>query len=184
MPDTILNGELFEYELNESKRASKMKLSVFPGGILRVTIPKGFPRELAERFMRKKSAWITAKIGIMKKRNHDPVFHRFSKKEYQKNKNQALALVKNKLEEFNRIYGFEYNKITIRNSRSRWGSCSAKKNLNFNYKILFLPEELLDYIVIHELCHLGEMNHSRRFWDLVGKTIPNYREMRKKMRKI
>jgi predicted metal-dependent hydrolase len=184
MPEIIFDGESFEYELNESKRASKMRLSVFPGGILRVTIPRGFPMEHAERFMRKKSGWIAAKIGIMKKRNHDPVFHRFGKKEYQKNKKQAFDLAKKKLEEFNRIYGFGYNKITIRNSRSRWGSCSAKKNLNFNYKILFLPEELLDYIVVHELCHLGEMNHSKRFWGLVEKTIPDYKEMRKKMRKI
>jgi len=184
MPEIILKGELFEYELKESKKALRMRLSVFPGGILKVAIPKGFSRELMEKFMRKKSTWIASKIGIMKKRNYDPVFHGFSKKEYQKNKNQALGLAKKKLEEFNRIYGFEYNKITIRNSRSRWGSCSAKKNINFNYKIVFLPEELLNYIIVHELCHLGQMNHSKSFWDLVKKTIPDYREMRKKMRNI
>ena len=180
----ILNGELFEYELSENGIASKMRLSVFPGGILKVTIPKGFSRELMEKFMRKKSAWIASKIKIMKKRNFDPIFHGYSKRDYQKYKNQALDLAKKKLEEFNRIYGFEYNKITIRNSRSRWGSCSAKKNLNFNYKIAFLPEELLNYIVVHELCHIGQMNHSKSFWDLVKKTIPDYHEMRRKIRKI
>lgn len=179
-----LKGEEINYELKESKRAFRVRLSVFYGGKVAVTMPMGFSIEKMERFILEKAEWILEKINVMKKKDFDPVFHNFSKREYKKFKNQALALAEKKVEEFNKFYGFRYNKISMRNSRSRWGSCSEKKNLNFNYKIIFLPQDLLNYIIVHELCHLGEMNHSKSFWNLVEKTIPDYREMRKKMRKI
>jgi predicted metal-dependent hydrolase len=63
--------------------------------------------------------------------------------------------------------------------RSRWGSCSRKGNLNFNYKLIQLPQELADYIVVHELCHLKQFNHSHAFWNLIAETIPNHIELRK-----
>ena len=179
-----LEGEELEYELRESKRASRMRLCVFCGGNLQVTVPHGFSRRKMEKFIFKKADWIFKKIELMKNKKFNPVFHKHSKIEYRKNKEEALKTVQKKVEEINEVYGFSYNKISIRNSRSRWGSCSAKKNINFNYKIIFLPEDLLDYIVVHELCHLGEMNHSKRFWNLVEKTTPDYREMRKKIKSI
>ncbi len=104
-------------------------------------------------------------------------------KRYKENKTKAYIHIKERLEFFNNFYGYQYNRISIRNQKSRWGSCSSKKNLNFNYKILFLPPEICDYIVVHELCHLKELNHSRFFWDLVFKTIPDYKEIRKKLLK-
>jgi predicted metal-dependent hydrolase len=67
--------------------------------------------------------------------------------------------------------------------KSRWGSCSRKKNLNFNYKLIQLPLELADYIVVHELCHLQEFNHGQGFWNLVGETIPDYKARRDELRK-
>ena len=85
---------------------------------------------------------------------------------------------------FNQIYGFQYNKINIRNQKTRWGSCSKKGNLNFNYKIALLPEKYADYIVVHELCHLKEFNHSRSFWNLVARTIPDFRERKKRIKNI
>lgn len=184
MPKIILGGKEVEYELKESKRASKMRLCVFFGGILQVVIPHGFPIKKMEKFIYEKSDWIFEKIKIMEKKKFNPIFHKHSKFEYKKKKREALKIVEKKVEEFSKIYGFSYGKISVRNSKSRWGSCSAKKNLNFNYKVMFLPEELLDYIIIHELCHLKEMNHSVKFWDLVSKIAPNYREIRNKMKKI
>ncbi len=96
----------------------------------------------------------------------------------------ALGLVENKMEEFNKFYGFQYKKITIRNTSSRWGSASKKGNLSFNYRIAMLPPELADYLVVHELCHLKEMNHSPNFWALVAKSIPDYKKTRKDLRRV
>jgi hypothetical protein len=115
------------------------------------------------------------------------VFRRVSlkgtKKDYNNHKDQALVLVKKKLEHFNQFYGFKFNRISIKNQKTRWGSCSKKGNLNFNYKIFLLPEKLADYIIVHELCHLQEFNHSQKFWNLVGVTTPDYLSLRNELKK-
>jgi len=74
--------------------------------------------------------------------------------------------------------------VKIRDQSSRWGSCSWKGNLNFSYKLVLLPEHLADYVVVHELCHLREMNHSPRFWALVSQTVPDYRAKRRELKKL
>jgi len=110
------------------------------------------------------------------------------KKEYLENKEKARALVIEKLnfwrEQYIQNHGIDlkWNKLAIRNTVSRWGSCSSKKNLNFSYKILFLTPPQQDYLIVHELCHLKEMNHSKNFWDLVAFTIPNYKNVRNSMK--
>jgi len=105
-----------------------------------------------------------------------------SKKDYKLYKDEVKAVVEERLSYFNQFYNFKYNKITIRNQKSRWGSCSQKGNLNFNYKLHFLPEELRDYVIVHELCHLGEFNHSKKFWNLIEKTTPQYMHLRKALK--
>jgi predicted metal-dependent hydrolase len=94
----------------------------------------------------------------------------------------ARARVEERLVHFNAFYNFSYNDVRIKNVKTRWGSCSTKGNLNFNYKIALLPPHLVDYIIVHELCHLEQMNHSVKFWSLVAKTIPDYRVRRAELR--
>ncbi len=106
------------------------------------------------------------------------------KSEYIKYKAQALEIAQRKIAQFNLVYNFKYNKITIRNQSTKWGSCSKSGNINFNYKIALLPENLADYIIVHELCHLGEFNHSKDFWDLVEKIIPDYKLRKSHLKKI
>jgi hypothetical protein len=101
-----------------------------------------------------------------------------------KKREQARIFIENRLSFFNKFYNFEINRIAIKNTSTRWGSCSSKANLNFNYKIIYLRPELADYLIVHELCHLGELNHSKRFWALVEKTIPNYVDLNKEIRRI
>src|SRR3989344_2593932 len=101
---------------------------------------------------------------------------------YIKNKERAREIVRQKLNDFNNIYGFTYNRVSIKNQRTKWGSCSSKGNLNFNYKIVFLPEHLANYLIVHELCHLKELNHSKSFWLLVEKTIPDYKKCKKELK--
>ena len=102
--------------------------------------------------------------------------------DYLKYKKEAGILAKERLEYFNTIYNFKYNRITIRNQKTRWGSCSKKGNLNFSYKIALLSPKIADYIIVHELCHIGEFNHSKNFWNLVEKTMPDYKELRGSLR--
>ena len=96
-------------------------------------------------------------------------------KHYQEHKEIARALASARLQHFNLHYDLRWNRIAIRNQRRCWGSCSSLTNLNFNYKIQFLPPHLQDYIFVHELCHLTHLNHGRDFWNLVGEVIPDYR---------
>ena len=100
-----------------------------------------------------------------------------------KYKEEAYNLAESRINYFTKIYKFKYNKINIKNQKTRWGSCSKKGNLNFNYKIALLPSLISDYLIAHELCHLKELNHSKRFWKLVEKTIPNYRSIRGELKK-
>lgn len=102
--------------------------------------------------------------------------------EYKKNKELARASILERLQALNQHYGFMYKRVAIRNSRSRWGSCSQKGNLNFHYRLLHLPTHLADYVIVHELCHLAELNHSPRFWALVAETIPEWKVHRRSLR--
>jgi len=100
---------------------------------------------------------------------------------YLANKERALDFVYARVALYNEIYNFNFNRISVKNQKTRWGSCSEKGNLNFNYRIVLLPIEMADYIIVHELCHLGELNHSPKFWNLVARAMPNYLEIRKRL---
>ena len=160
-----------------------LRLAVHRDGSFVVTIPKRISEVKAEEFIRKKADWILEKIEYFKKHPQRQIV-KHSKEEIQEYKKQAGEYARLKLEHYNQFYNFSYKKITIKNLTSRWGSCSTKGNLNFSYKIILLPQELADYIIVHELCHLGQMNHSKKFWNLVEKMIPNHKELRKKLKAI
>lgn len=103
-------------------------------------------------------------------------------KEYKLHKEHARAIATERLAHFNQFYNFTYGRIAIRNTKSRWGSCSKKGNLNFSYKIALLPPHLADYIIVHELCHIGEFNHGKGFWELVERTMPEWRKYREELK--
>ena len=91
----------------------------------------------------------------------------------------AKPIIEEKVRLFADKMGVEYGKITIRCQKTRYGSCTAKGNLNFNCLIMLMPEKIIDYVIVHELCHIKEMNHSRRFWNVVESVLPDYKERRK-----
>ncbi len=175
-------GRNIEYIWKTNKRSRRIRLVVRAGGEFAVTTPRFVNQKVVEKFIHEKAEWILAKIDHLKKYPK-----RQTKKEikesYKKYKNVALEIATKKVLELNKNYNFKFNKITIRNQSTRWGSCSRKGNLNFNYKIALIRNELADYLVVHELCHLKEFNHSKKFWTLVAKTIPNYMELRKELKK-
>lgn len=112
------------------------------------------------------------------------LYIRNNRRNYLKYKNNALIFANQRIHHFNKIYNLRFKKINIKNQKTRWGSCSRKGNLNFNYKIILLPQNMADYIIVHELCHLKELNHSQNFWNLVKHTIPDYLETRGELRRI
>lgn len=94
-------------------------------------------------------------------------------------KKQARAVLTERIEFYARKYGFEVKKIRISSARTRWGSCSAQKTLSFTWRLVMAPPEVIDYVVVHELCHLRELNHSPSFWAQVEAILPGYKSQRK-----
>ena len=90
-------------------------------------------------------------------------------------RNAARTQIENRVVYFHQITGGAYTSVTIRDQKSRWGSCSSRGTLSFNYRLIFAPPVILDYVVVHELCHLTHMNHSRDFWDMVASVMPEYK---------
>ena len=177
-----LQNKKVAYTLRKSNRARRMRLAVYCDGSVVVTTPYDLQESIAERFIREKTGWLFSKLAFFKQFEGKPVA-RYSHEDYLKYKDGALALVQDKVDYFTNQHGYRYNKITIKNQKTCWGSCSRKANLNFNYKVLFLPENVQNYIIAHELCHLKELNHSKRFWKLVADTFPDYREIKAELRK-
>ncbi len=170
------------YKLKVSKRAKVMRLEVKRDGELVVTVPWGLDLSFVERFVIQKSEWIADRLKYVESIKNK-IFLDGSKREYLKYKESARLIAENRISYYNKLYDFQINRIAIKNTRSRWGSCSKKGNLNFNYKIALLPKEVADYVIVHELCHLKELNHSKKFWNLVSLAIPNYKELKNKFKK-
>jgi hypothetical protein len=180
--EIILPEQKITYSLRQSRRAKRLRLAVYCDGSVIITCPFGFSENAAESFVAQKINWLLAKIRHFQKFKYINI-GRKGRKDYLVYKEKALALVQERISYFNRLGGFTYNKINIKRQKSRWGSCSKKRNLNFNYKIIFLPKLIQDYIIVHELCHLKEFNHSKNFWNQVAQIIPEYRQSRKELRK-
>ena len=168
-----------KYKLKISERARQMRLEVKQNVGLVITVPKDIPYFLIEKFITRKSEWIKSAINYFNSVS-GKVFLNTSRREFLKYKEKARLLAENRIEYYNKFYNFKINRISIKNTKSRWGSCNKKGNLNFNYKIALLSQDLADYVIVHELCHLEKFNHSKRFWKLVSLTIPNYRFLKSK----
>lgn len=168
--------------LKKVRNSRHMRVLVHGDGRVVATAPYRATYGAMERFLFSREDWI--KKALSKFASHKTILPGGGVAHYKKHKGQAREFVLDRLEHFNQFYNFKYNRVSIRNQKSRWGSCSKKGNLNFNYKIIFLRPEQAGYIIAHELCHLRELNHSKKFWDLVSAAIPCYKEIRRKLRKL
>ncbi|PIV51975.1 metal-dependent hydrolase [Candidatus Falkowbacteria bacterium CG_4_9_14_3_um_filter_36_9] len=177
-----IKGEDINYKIRKSRRARRLRLAVYCDTSIIVTMPRGAVENAAEKFLIAKANWLLKKINYFKKYKNTSL-SKFSRGDYFKKKKDAFNLIIEKIYYYNKIYNFKFNRISIRNQKTRWGSCSKKGNLNFNYKIIYLSLKLADYIIVHELCHLQEFNHSSQFWNLVARSFPDYKIIKKQLTK-
>lgn len=167
--------------IKKHARQKHLRLIAHADGSLIVSVPRSCTRAMAQAFVHDNIAWVRQQHSIMAQAsrmvNVDPRVVQLIKK-------AARPIVVQRIAHFNAIYGFTYTAIHIRHQKTRWGSCSGDGVLSFNCALLGLPPSLRDYIVVHELCHLWEMNHSPRFWALVARTIPDYKKCRMQLRRM
>ena len=158
-----------EYTVIRSRRKT-VAIQITPAGEVLVRCPKYMLPGEVNRFLRSRQSWIEEKLSQL-----PPPQPRLSDAEIK----ALAALAKEDLPQRVARYapqiGVSFGRITIRSQKSRWGSCSAKGNLNFNCLLMLAPTEVRDYVVVHELCHRLQLNHSPAFWALVEKTLPDYR---------
>ena len=163
--------EKLAYRLVRSNRKT-VAIQIKNGEVI-VKAPHRAPLAFIEDFLESKRDWIEKGIATQ---NAAPKYPPFTAEEVRAMADAALADIPKRVAHFAPIVGVTYGRITIRNQRTKWGSCSSKGNLNFNCVLMLSPEWVRDYIVVHELCHRKAMNHSAAFWAEVARVCPNYRQ--------
>ncbi len=168
-----------EIEMIRSARKT-ISLEITQEGKILVRAPYRMTKGQIVAFVEEKQDWIEKHRRLVKERQSKKgQMERLAPEEIRALADQALKVLPARAAFFAPIVGVDYGRITIRNQKTRWGSCSSKGNLNFNCLLMLAPPEIQDYVVVHELCHRKEMNHSARFWTEVGKVLPDYREREK-----
>ena len=165
-------------------RSNRKTVAIQVNSDLSVTVraPYSASEKDIEEILKKKEAWISRHIEKIKKTKErfeaEPT-EKLTREKVIALAEEALKVIPERVEYFAKVIGVTYGKITVRNQKTRWGSCSSKGNLNLNCLLMLAPPEVLDYVVVHELCHRKQMNHSKAFWLEVEKVLPNYKEVRK-----
>ncbi|MBE6946144.1 MAG: M48 family metallopeptidase [Ruminococcaceae bacterium] len=159
-----------EFTLIRANRRT-ISIQITPQGQVVVRCPRFMPTAQVEDFLRSKRQWIAQHLARIAAQPRLPLL---TTEEIRILTEKAMAVIPRRVEVYAPLVGVNYGTITIRNQRSRWGSCSGRGNLNFNCLLMLVPEEVLDYVVVHELCHRKEMNHSPKFWAEVERVMPDY----------
>lgn len=177
------NGTKISVKIRCSARKT-VALEVKASGEVIARVPNRFLAADAEAFIERHRAWILKKVELTKVRELKRQELAFPKIEELTAKD--IEDIRKKLVEKTMFYAekmkVSVRRITIRNQKTRWGSCSSKGNLNFNYRLYYLPEEILEYVIVHELAHRRHMNHSKEFWEEVAFFYPNYKACRERLK--
>ena len=163
-----------EYSVIYSKRKT-VALKVTAELKIEVRAPRGMSREIIEGVINKHRRWIEKRINAIKRQ---PIKAPPTYDEIRELKKHTEEIVIPLVERYAPILGVTYTKITITSAKKVFGSCTSKKHLNFSFRLALYPLEAIEYVVVHELCHLKEMNHSARFWALVESILPDFRKRR------
>lgn len=173
-------SQLYElpYEVVYSRRKT-CAVSISAEGEITLRLPLGTSQAQIDRLLLDKQHWIiTHYLEAVKRQENRPVSDLTNTQRAALEKRYITAAKEyfpKRAAHFLPLTGGSFSRITIRDQKTRWGSCSSTGTLSFNYRLMFAPPRVLDYVVVHELCHLTQMNHSRAFWDLVASVLPDYR---------
>lgn len=165
-----------QYEIIRSSRKT-IAIQILPDGKVLVRCPKRMRMEDVRAFVQSRSAWIEKHLSRLPAREE-----KLTAEELEALREQTKTLVTQRAAFFAPLVGVSYGRITVRTQHSRWGSCSSKGNLNFNALLALAPPEVLDYVVVHELCHRKQMNHSPLFWEEVERILPESRRQKQWLR--
>ena len=173
----------YDIQIVRSARKS-VALEIRPDLQILVRAPYRMTDREIQRFVSDKSDWLEKHLEAARRRMEEQADRQpaITGEELQALAEEAKRVIPERVRQFAPMVGVDYGRITIRNQRTRWGSCSGKGNLNFNCLLMKTPPEIIDYVVVHELCHRKEMNHSPRFWAEVERVLPEYRRARKWLR--
>ncbi|MDE6738311.1 MAG: M48 family metallopeptidase [Lachnospiraceae bacterium] len=177
-------SKLYElpYTLIRSNRRS-FSISISPDGQITVRVPMRATQKEISHLLIEKRIWIVTKyLEVQEKQRNRPVSELTDTQRLALEKRYIAAAKEyfpKRVAHFHQFTGGSYNRITIRDQKTRWGSCSARGTLSFNWRLMLAPPAILDYVVVHELCHLTHMNHSAAFWQKVESVYPDYRTARK-----
>jgi predicted metal-dependent hydrolase len=170
----------------KSRRARRLTLTVKPGRTVRLTLPWYSAYREAEKFLLRHMDWLKEKVTtarLYEQSNGIPVCREARRLAEEALRKKALAWLPGRTAELSSIHGFSFNKVTVRASRSRWGSCSASNNINLSLYLMQLPSHLIDYVIIHELVHTVHKNHGPLFWQLLEMHAGGARALAAEMKK-
>ncbi len=175
-------SELPAYRVLRSRRRT-LSLEITQAGEALVRAPLRTGDELIRAFVAARAGWLETHMAAFAARKAaEAAIPRLSPAELEALRREAQEKLEARARHFAPLLGVDWERITVRTQRTRWGSCSARGNLSFNALLALAPPEILDYVVVHELCHLKEMNHSPRFWAEVAALLPDWRERRRRLR--
>lgn len=179
MQESLTDVQPFRYKVIRSKRRT-MALEIRQDGQVVVRAPYRISQVRIQRFVEEKADWIQKNLEkIQNQQQEKTQILKLSQEERIRLQKAAGEVFLQRSRYFAALLNVHFNRITIREQKTRWGSCSSNRNLNFNWKLMLAPPEILDYVVVHELCHLKEMNHSPAFWHEVEQILPDYVQRKK-----
>ena len=177
-----MQSDSFNEEIHIDIIRSKRKtasIRINRDGTVTVRVPEFVDREDAVKFVKSKEKWILKHLKQIKEESQKDETEKLSDSRIKELYRLAAKEIPEEVKRFSKLVGVDYGRITIRNQKTRWGSCSSKGNLNFNCLLMLAPKEIREYVIVHELCHRKQMNHSPAFWAEVERVMPDYREKRK-----
>lgn len=175
-------GEEIEVEIIRSDRRT-LGLQVKQGGQVCARIPRRASDRTAVRFIREHEDWIIRKWMLSRQAPATDPAYSLPPVVTREAQEKARQMIRRRVEYYAERMGVTYGRISMRNQKTRWGSCSSQGNLNFNYRLIFVPERLMDYVIVHELAHRRQMNHSGEFWKEVERYMPDYRARREELKR-